>query len=86
MTKTAGSLHLLTASASQRIVIGGYLPSNTTQHAQALTCSFICFIVADNKFQGHGTLHAIYASVEEGCKAKGWDTVDLLIIGGDFQV
>jgi hypothetical protein len=42
--------------------------------------------VADNRFQGHGTLHAIYASVEESCRAKGWDTVDLLIIGGDFQV
>ncbi|EXJ55358.1 hypothetical protein A1O7_08285 [Cladophialophora yegresii CBS 114405] len=35
---------------------------------------------------GHGTLHAIYASVEQACKVKGWDGVDLLIIGGDFQV
>lgn len=35
---------------------------------------------------GHGTLHAIYASVEQACKIKGWDGVDLLIIGGDFQV
>lgn len=34
---------------------------------------------------GHGTLHAIYASVEEACKRKGWPEVDLLIIGGDFQ-
>ncbi|KIW82152.1 hypothetical protein Z517_05179 [Fonsecaea pedrosoi CBS 271.37] len=34
---------------------------------------------------GHGTLHAIYASVEESCRVKGWDGVDLLIIGGDFQ-
>ena len=34
---------------------------------------------------GHGTLHAIYASVEESCKQKGWPGVDLLIIGGDFQ-
>lgn len=34
---------------------------------------------------GHGTLHAIYASVEESCKRKGWPGVDLLIIGGDFQ-
>ncbi|KAK1816351.1 lariat debranching enzyme [Friedmanniomyces endolithicus] len=34
---------------------------------------------------GHGTLHAIYASVEEACKRKGWPDVDLLIIGGDFQ-
>ena len=34
---------------------------------------------------GHGTLHAIYASIEEACKRKGWPGVDLLIIGGDFQ-
>lgn len=34
---------------------------------------------------GHGTLHAIYASVAESCKQKGWPDVDLLIIGGDFQ-
>ncbi|CZS75468.1 unnamed protein product [Fusarium graminearum] len=35
--------------------------------------------------QGHGTLDAIYASVEESCKQRGWDGVDILIIGGDFQ-
>lgn len=35
---------------------------------------------------GHGTLHAIYASVKKSCELKGWDGVDLLIIGGDFQV
>lgn len=34
---------------------------------------------------GHGTLHAIYASIEEACRRKGWPGVDLLIIGGDFQ-
>ncbi|KLP05386.1 Uncharacterized protein Y057_6459 [Fusarium fujikuroi] len=34
---------------------------------------------------GHGTLDAIYASVEESCKQRGWDGVDILIIGGDFQ-
>ncbi|KIW99930.1 uncharacterized protein Z518_10858 [Rhinocladiella mackenziei CBS 650.93] len=34
---------------------------------------------------GHGVLHAIYASVNEACRVKGWDGVDLLIIGGDFQ-
>ncbi|KAI0415526.1 lariat debranching enzyme, C-terminal domain-containing protein [Xylaria grammica] len=34
---------------------------------------------------GHGTLDAIYASVATACKAQGWDDVDLLIIGGDFQ-
>lgn len=35
---------------------------------------------------GHGTLHAIYASIAKSCELKGWDSVDLLIIGGDFQV
>ena len=35
---------------------------------------------------GHGTLNAIYASVRKSCELKGWDGVDLLIIGGDFQV
>ncbi|KAF2189762.1 DBR1-domain-containing protein [Zopfia rhizophila CBS 207.26] len=34
---------------------------------------------------GHGTLHAIYASIAKSCELKGWDGVDLLIIGGDFQ-
>ncbi|KAL7624141.1 lariat debranching enzyme [Parahypoxylon ruwenzoriense] len=34
---------------------------------------------------GHGTLDAIYASVAKASKARGWDNVDLLIIGGDFQ-
>ncbi|XMA09408.1 hypothetical protein WAI453_002199 [Rhynchosporium graminicola] len=34
---------------------------------------------------GHGTLDAIYASVSNACEARGWDGVDLLIIGGDFQ-
>jgi lariat debranching enzyme len=38
-----------------------------------------------NEIQGHGTLNAIYASVAESCKARGWDSVDLVIIGGDFQ-
>lgn len=36
--------------------------------------------------QGHGCLHSIYASVERAAALKGWDGVDLLIIGGDFQV
>lgn len=35
---------------------------------------------------GHGTLNAIYASIDKACEAKGWQGVDLLIIGGDFQV
>ncbi|KAL6235806.1 hypothetical protein BDW75DRAFT_128033 [Aspergillus navahoensis] len=34
---------------------------------------------------GHGCLHSIYASVERAATLKGWDGVDLLIIGGDFQ-
>ncbi|KAI1471267.1 lariat debranching enzyme, C-terminal domain-containing protein [Daldinia caldariorum] len=34
---------------------------------------------------GHGTLDAIYASVATSSKQRGWDGVDLLIIGGDFQ-
>ncbi|RYO93230.1 hypothetical protein DL766_002169 [Monosporascus sp. MC13-8B] len=34
---------------------------------------------------GHGTLDAIYASVAASSKARGWDGVELLIIGGDFQ-
>ncbi|KEZ41838.1 Lariat debranching enzyme [Scedosporium apiospermum] len=34
---------------------------------------------------GHGQLHAIYASIDESCKARGWDGVDVVLIGGDFQ-
>ncbi|KAI0140496.1 lariat debranching enzyme, C-terminal domain-containing protein [Xylariaceae sp. FL1272] len=34
---------------------------------------------------GHGTLDAIYASVARASRARGWDGVDLLIIGGDFE-
>ncbi|KAL1971342.1 hypothetical protein VTN77DRAFT_294 [Rasamsonia byssochlamydoides] len=34
---------------------------------------------------GHGKLHDIYAAVEHAAKTKGWDGVDLVIIGGDFQ-
>ncbi|KAK9424087.1 putative Lariat debranching enzyme [Seiridium unicorne] len=34
---------------------------------------------------GHGTLHSIYASVQNAARARGWSGVDLLIIGGDFQ-
>ena len=35
---------------------------------------------------GHGTLNAIYASIKKASELKGWEGVDLLIIGGDFQV
>ncbi|KAK4226966.1 lariat debranching enzyme, C-terminal domain-containing protein [Podospora fimiseda] len=34
---------------------------------------------------GHGTLNAIYSSVETACKERKWDGVDVVIIGGDFQ-
>ncbi|KAL4943775.1 hypothetical protein BDV06DRAFT_129546 [Aspergillus oleicola] len=34
---------------------------------------------------GHGCLHDIYASVEKAASLKGWEGIDLLIIGGDFQ-
>ncbi|OTB12055.1 hypothetical protein K445DRAFT_321545 [Daldinia sp. EC12] len=34
---------------------------------------------------GHGTLDAIYFSVTTSAKQRGWNGVDLLIIGGDFQ-
>ncbi|OLN92153.1 Lariat debranching enzyme [Colletotrichum chlorophyti] len=34
---------------------------------------------------GHGALKSIYAAVAASCAARGWDGVDLLIIGGDFQ-
>ncbi|ODM19385.1 hypothetical protein SI65_04369 [Aspergillus cristatus] len=34
---------------------------------------------------GHGCLHEIYASVERAATLKGWDGVDLVVIGGDFQ-
>ncbi|KAF7559105.1 hypothetical protein G7046_g5052 [Stylonectria norvegica] len=34
---------------------------------------------------GHGTLDAIYATVAESCERRGWDGVDVVIIGGDFQ-
>ena len=36
--------------------------------------------------QGHGTLHAIYASIKKACEINKWKGIDLLIIGGDFQV
>lgn len=34
---------------------------------------------------GHGVLHSIYASVDKACEKLGWESVDLVIIGGDFQ-
>lgn len=53
--------------------------------SQHLTIS-VSLTHPDEFIQGHGTLHAIYASIDEACRVKGWDGVDLLIIGGDFQV
>ena len=41
---------------------------------------------SNSQVQGHGTLHAIYASVAKSCEMNGWDGVDLVIVGGDFQV
>lgn len=36
--------------------------------------------------QGHGSLNAIYDEVKKKATLRGWDHVDLVIIGGDFQV
>lgn len=36
--------------------------------------------------KGHGTLNAIYAATTKACEARNWAGVDVLIIGGDFQV
>ncbi|KAG6005323.1 hypothetical protein E4U21_000238 [Claviceps maximensis] len=38
-----------------------------------------------DQVQGHGTLNAIYEGVGKACKVRGWNSVDILIIGGDFQ-
>jgi lariat debranching enzyme len=35
--------------------------------------------------QGHGSLHDIYDTVKVKAEKKNWDSVDLVIIGGDFQ-
>ncbi|ETS76979.1 hypothetical protein PFICI_10853 [Pestalotiopsis fici W106-1] len=34
---------------------------------------------------GHGHLDSIYQSVQNAAESRGWDGVDLVIIGGDFQ-
>lgn len=39
-----------------------------------------------NITQGHGVLNSIYASVTKAAELKDWPGVDLVIIGGDFQV
>lgn len=43
-------------------------------------------ILTDNLSQGHGCLNDIYSSIEKAAILKGWNGVDLVIIGGDFQV
>lgn len=35
---------------------------------------------------GHGLLHQIYEDIARAAAERGWDNVDLVIIGGDFQV
>ena len=37
-------------------------------------------------FKGHGSLNEIYEEVGRKCAARGWDGVDVVIVGGDFQV
>lgn len=44
------------------------------------------FMLKTNKMQGHGVLNSIYASVSKAAQLKDWPGVDLVIIGGDFQV
>lgn len=36
--------------------------------------------------QGHGSLNLIYDTVAKFAAERGWDGVDIVIIGGDFQV
>lgn len=43
-------------------------------------------LVANQFLQGHGSLNDIYETVDRKATEKGWDSVDLVIIGGDFQV
>jgi hypothetical protein len=36
--------------------------------------------------QGHGGLNLIYGAVAEAAAQRGWYHIDIVIIGGDFQV
>jgi hypothetical protein len=36
--------------------------------------------------QAHGGFDEIYDHLKAQTQAKGWETIDLVIIGGDFQV
>jgi lariat debranching enzyme len=58
-----------------RVAVEGCVSSPALSARQSLT-----------ELQGHGTLNAIYAATEKACESRGWPDVDLLIIGGDFQV
>lgn len=40
----------------------------------------------DVDIQAHGSLNTIYGDVAKECALRGWDSVDAVIIGGDFQV
>ena len=51
-----------------------------------LSLTSVTELKVDDLNKGHGTLNAIYASIQKSCELKGWDGVDVLIIGGDFQV
>lgn len=67
----------LSEKSGLRIAVEGCVLSPGPRNTHIFIANFI---------QGHGTLHAIYAAVGKACEARQWDTVDLLIIGGDFQV
>lgn len=41
---------------------------------------------ADLDDQVHGSLNQIYEDVRTMCNERGWDSVDAVIMGGDFQV
>lgn len=43
-------------------------------------------ICTDAFTQGHGSLNEIYAEVDRQAAARGWSGVDVVVVGGDFQV
>lgn len=48
--------------------------------------TFLIDIDADLDDQVHGSLNQIYEDVRTMCNERGWDSVDAVIMGGDFQV
>ncbi|TQN69474.1 Lariat debranching enzyme [Colletotrichum shisoi] len=70
------SLNLRLTTTEQAIAITGEMATQTFETNGVRIAVEGC---------GHGTLNAIYAAVAASCEARGWDGVDLLIIGGDFQ-